>query len=106
MSTHQQKERAALPPLPKGRGIRAARLMTKKFHFWMDARRFSSDQERLTGAEIKAIAGTNRLYPVYRDTGPHFSDHEPVWDGVLVDIDGEHFYALIPATYGTQLRGE
>lgn len=69
-----------------------------KFYFWMDARRFSSPQKQLTGAEIKTVADTNRSYPVYRDTGPHFSDHEPIGDGVLVDIDGGHFYSLIPAT--------
>ena len=74
--------------------------MTKEFNFWVDARRFTSARKQLTGAEIKAIADTQRLYPLYRDTGPHFSQHEPIGDGVLVDIDGAHFYALIPATWG------
>jgi hypothetical protein len=71
----------------------------KEFHFWMDARRFTVDREKLTGGEIKVIADTSRSYPVYRDTGPHFSDHEPVGDGVLVNITNAHFYSLIPATY-------
>ncbi len=74
-------------------------MTVKEFHFWMDGRRFTSARKQLTGAEIKTIADTQPLYPVYRDTGPHFSDHEPVGDGVLVDIDGAHFYSLIPATY-------
>lgn len=70
-----------------------------EFHFWVDARRFTSKRKQLTGGDIKAIADTNRMYPLYRDTGPHFSSHEPIGDGVLVDVDGAHFYALIPATY-------
>lgn len=74
-----------------------------EFHFWMDARRFSSARKQLTGAEIKTIANTSPGYPVYRDTGPHFSGHKAVGDGELVDIDGAHFYALIPAT---RCRGE
>lgn len=77
--------------------------MTEEFHFWMDARRFSSARKQLTGAEIKMIADTNRSYPVYRDTGPHFSTHKAVGDGELVEVDGAHFYSLIPATHR---RGE
>lgn len=70
-----------------------------EFRFWMDARRFSSERKQLTGAEIKTIANTSPGYPVYRDTGPHFSSHEAIGDGVLVDVDDAHFYSLIPATY-------
>jgi hypothetical protein len=75
-----------------------------EFHFWVDARRFTSEGQYLTGSEIKEMADTNRLYPLYRDTGPHFSSHEAIGDGVLVDIDGAHFYALIPATWGTRVN--
>lgn len=70
-----------------------------EFHFWAGARRFSSEKPRLTGGEIKAIAAINSGYPIYRDTGPHFSSHVPVGDGELVDVVDAHFYALIPATY-------
>ena len=72
--------------------------ITTEFYFWVSARRFSAPRERLTGAEIKAISDTQPLYPLYRDTGPHFSDHEPIGDGVLVDVDHAHFYALIPGS--------
>ena len=72
---------------------------TGEFHFWVDARRFTSVRKRLTGGEIKRIADASPNYPLYRDTGPYPSTHEPVGDGVMVDVDGGHFYALIPATY-------
>ncbi|WP_439398769.1 Lar family restriction alleviation protein [Bradyrhizobium sp. PMVTL-01] len=70
-----------------------------EFHFWMDMRRFPSMRGQLTGAEIKAIAGTNRLYQIFRDTGPRMLDHQGIGDGVLVDINDQHFYSLIPATH-------
>lgn len=72
--------------------------MSGEFHFWAGARHFVAAREKLTGAEIKAIADINSGYPLYRDIGAHFSDHQPIGDGVLVDVDGAHFYALIPAT--------
>lgn len=70
----------------------------KEFIFWMSAQRFTSSRQRLTGSEIKSIANANPNYHLYRDTGPNFSGHEPIGDGVLADIEGAHFYALIPAT--------
>lgn len=67
--------------------------------FWVSARRFSSTKNRLTGGEIKKIADVSPIYPLYRDNGPHFSSHEAVGDGELVEVDKAHFYGLIPATY-------
>lgn len=88
---------ASLPPSPPAdsEGVK----IRKEFHFWMDARRFSSDRERLTGGEIKAIANTQPAYPVRRDNGRYPSDDTSIGDGELVNIDGAHFYSLIPATY-------
>lgn len=74
-----------------------------QYQFWASARRFTSARKQLTGSEIKSIADINRGYQLYRDTGPHFSSHEPVGDGVLVDIENAHFYGLIPATWGTPI---
>lgn len=71
---------------------------TTTFHFWMDMRYFKSPSRRLTGAEIKAIANTSPLYPVYRDTFQHPTHDKAIGDGQLVDVDGLHFYSLIPAT--------
>ena len=69
-----------------------------QYYFWMDMRRFDSPRERLTGGEIKEIAGTSSAYPVFKDSFHGASKDTPVGDGELVDVHDGHFYSLIPAT--------
>lgn len=66
-------------------------MIASEFCFWMDMRCFYSTRERLTGGEIKEIAGTSRGHPVYEDSFRGASSDKHVGDGELVDIRDRHF---------------
>ena len=73
----------------------------KKYHFFVDAKRFDTDQESITGAEIKAIAGVQATYQLFEE------EHGDAPDKAISDAEGvflskgvKHFYAVPPATFG------
>jgi len=77
----------------------------KKFHFFVDAKKFETDKHSLDGAEIKSIAGVNPTYQVFLEEEGDRPDR-PISDGEAVEMrEGEHirhFYAVPPATFGVQ----
>jgi hypothetical protein len=77
----------------------------KKFHFFVDARRYETDKSSLTGAEIKAIAGVTPTYQLFLEEEGDTPDRA-ISDGEAVELkEGEHtrhFYAVPPATFGDQ----
>lgn len=77
----------------------------KRFHFFVDAKRYETDKPSLTGAEIKAIAGVTPTYQLFLEEEGDTPDRA-ISDGEAVELkEGEdirHFYAVPPATFGNQ----
>jgi hypothetical protein len=75
----------------------------KIYHFFVDAKRYETDQHSLTGAQIKAIAGVQPNYQLYLEEEGDRPD-KAIADGESVEMkEGEHtrhFYAVPPATFG------
>jgi len=76
----------------------------KKYHFFVDAKRYETVKSSLTGAEIKAIAGVTDTYQLFLEEEGETPD-KPIADSETVALkEGEHtrhFYAVPPATFGT-----
>lgn len=76
----------------------------KKFHFFVDSKKYETDQASLTGAEIKAmIPDFNPTYQLYLEaSGPE--PDQPVSDAEAISLEPEHgvkkFYTVPPATFG------
>ena len=77
-----------------------------KFHYIVDAKEYETDQESLTGAQIKAaIAGFNPAYQLFLES-PADKPDVLVADGDRIDLKpGDHhgvrtFYTVPPATFG------
>jgi hypothetical protein len=77
----------------------------KRFHFFVDAKRYETDKPSLTGAEIKAIASITPTYQLFLEEEGDRPD-KPIPDSEAVHLtEGEHirhFYAVPPATFGTR----
>ena len=77
----------------------------KKYHFYVDAKRYETEKSSLTGAEIKAIAAVTPTYQLFLEEEGDQPD-KPISDGETVTMkegeDTRHFYAVPPATFGTK----
>lgn len=75
--------------------------MSDQFHFFVDAKRYETTHESLTGADIKKIAGVTPTYQLFLETEGDTPD-KPISDGEAVNLKGEpkHFFAVPPATFG------
>jgi hypothetical protein len=75
----------------------------KKFHFFVDAKRYETEKSSLTGAEIKAIASVTPTYQLFLEEEGDTPD-KPISDADTVVLkegeDTRHFYAVPPATFG------
>lgn len=75
----------------------------RRNHFFVDAKRYETDQTALTGAEIKAIAGVTATYQLFLEEVGDQPDRA-ISDGESVNLEDEHkpkhFYAVPPATFG------
>ncbi len=73
----------------------------KKYHFFVDAKRFETAQESLSGAAIKNIAGVSATYQLFEEEEGDTPD-KPISDADSVSLVGKvkHFYAVPPATFG------
>jgi hypothetical protein len=73
----------------------------KKLEFFVDAKRYESDHESLTGAQIKAQAGVEAEYQLFLEEEGDTPDL-PVSDIQAVTLSGrvKHFFAVPPATFG------
>jgi hypothetical protein len=72
-------------------------------HFFVDAKKYETDHTALTGAEIKAKANVPAPYQLFLEEVGDEPDRA-VSDGESINLEGEpkHFYAVPPATFGTQ----
>lgn len=75
----------------------------KKYIFFVDAKRFETDQASLTGAAIKAQAGVQATYQLFEEEHGDNPD-KAISDADSVDLShgAKHFYAVPPATFGTK----
>jgi hypothetical protein len=74
----------------------------RKYHFFVDAKRYETDEVSLTGAQIKAIASIDPTYQLFLEERGDQPDRA-LSDGESVNLEhGEtkHFYAVPPATFG------
>lgn len=88
--------------LANGQGSGGAHETGREFKFSVDGRRFETPQERLTGLQLKAIAGIDPSFALFLEGRGHGSDRQ-IGDGDTVDLaapGNEAFYATPPAIYG------
>lgn len=69
---------------------------TKLYMFFVDAKRYETDQASLNGADIKRIASIPPTYQLF----PPLQGDQPILDSEGVDMAGKikHFYGVPPAT--------
>jgi len=75
----------------------------KKHIFFIDAKRYESEQASITGAEIKALANVPATYQVFLEEEGDTPD-KPIANTEAVSLEGriKHFYAVPPATFGAR----
>jgi hypothetical protein len=77
----------------------------KRYHFFVDAKRYETEKSSLTGTEIKTIAGVTPTYQLFLEEEGDTPD-KPITDSETVVLkegeDTRHFYAVPPATFGTR----
>lgn len=73
----------------------------KKYHFFVDGKKFETDERSVTGAAIKTIAGVQANYQLFLEEHGDTPDRA-ISDGEAVDLQGgtKHFFAVPPATFG------
>ena len=75
-----------------------------KYHFFVDDKKYETDQASMTGLQIKAIANVPANYQLFLEAHGQQPD-EAISDntGVSFTEEGEgvkHLYAVPPATFG------
>ena len=72
-------------------------------HFFVDGTRYETDQNSLTGAQIKAQANVPAAYQLFLEVKGDQPD-KAISDGEAVDVEHQpkHFYAVPPATFGAR----
>lgn len=77
----------------------------KEYVYYVDANRFTTESRSLTGAQIKAQASVTPNYQLFLEEEGDRPD-KPISDGESVEMkegeDTRHFYAVPPATFGTE----
>jgi hypothetical protein len=75
----------------------------KRYHFFVDAKRYEYDHSSITGAEIKNVAGVTATYQLYLEEEGDGPDRA-ISDSEGISLEGEikHFYAVPPATFGAK----
>lgn len=65
-------------------------------YFWLDARKYRTEEPSLTGGAIKALGGSSAWYQLYQEQD---GGDIAIGDGVAVSVVGEpHFWCAPPAT--------
>lgn len=76
---------------------------SKPYHFFVDAKRYETDHQYRSGAQIKQEANSPPEYQLFLEEEGDNPD-KPISDGDTVDLAGKikHFYAVPPATFGVK----
>lgn len=73
----------------------------KQYHFFVDAKKYETEHESLTGADIKKLANVDPAYQLFLEEQGDNPDLA-ISDGDAVSLAEKtrHFYAVPPATFG------
>jgi hypothetical protein len=74
---------------------------TKPNHFFVDGKKFETDQTALTGGQIKTLATVPANYQLFLEEEGDKPD-KAISDSESVSLEGhpKHFFAVPPATFG------
>jgi hypothetical protein len=78
----------------------------KQYKLNVDGRQLETTEPRLTGLQIKALAGVDATFALYLEGKGQHPD-QPISDSELVDLEAhgrEAFYTAPPANYGVGER--
>jgi hypothetical protein len=78
----------------------------KRLKIVVDGRQLESTEPRLTGLQIKTLAGVDTSFGLFLEGRGQGSDR-PIGDGEIVDLEQhgkESFYTAPPANYGSGAR--
>jgi hypothetical protein len=72
-------------------------------HFFVDGKKYDTDQTTLTGQQIKTIANVPANYQLFVEGHGNDPD-QAISDGQALDVGPppKHLYAVPPATFGAQ----
>lgn len=72
-----------------------------KYHYFVDNKKFDTDQPTMTGQGIKAQAAVDPAYQLFLEV-PGDAPDRAISDMESVDLNNppKHFYAVPPATFG------
>ena len=75
----------------------------KKYHFFVDGTKWTSNAQYMSGAEIKKLAGVQPDYQLFQEQQGDDPD-AAISDGQTVDLANppKHFYAVPAATFGAR----
>jgi len=75
----------------------------KSYHFFVDAKKYETDRNSLSGLEIKTIANVPANYQLFLEEQGDDPDRA-ISDGEAIDLEHKtkHFYAVPPATFGAK----
>jgi hypothetical protein len=73
----------------------------RQYFFFVDAKKYETNETSLTGTAIKKIGGVDPTYQLFLEEEGDTPD-KPVADSENVHMDGKekHFFAVPPATFG------
>lgn len=73
----------------------------KHYEFFLDAKKYETEHQYRSGAEIKHEASAPANYQLFLEEEGDTAD-KAISDGETVDLAGKikHFYAVPPATFG------
>lgn len=73
----------------------------KEYGFFLDAKKYETEHQYRTGAQIKGEGGVPADYQLYEEEEGDTPD-KAISDSQTVDLAGrvKHFYAVPPATFG------
>lgn len=72
-----------------------------QYHFFVDGKRYPTDQTMLSGLQIKTIASVPADYQLFLEEEGDTPDRQiSDGEGVHMDHKEKHFFAVPPATFG------
>ena len=72
-----------------------------QYHFFVDGKRYATDQTMLTGLQIKTIASVPANYQLFLEEEGDTPDRQiSDGEGVQMGHKEKHFFAVPPATFG------
>lgn len=72
----------------------------QKYEIHIDGVHYRAEQNSMTGAQLKALAGKPQEYQLFLEGHGHDADRQ-IGDTEAIELkNGMHFYSVPPATFG------